>query len=163
MPDEHCFDAVQFLLSYQNGDGGWATYENNRGWGWYEALNPSEVFGNIMIDYSYIECSSSAMGALAAFSKHYPTHRRQEIDEALRRGLDFIKAMQRDDGSWYGCWGACFTYGCWFGIDGLLHSGEVPAKSVEMHRCCEFLLSKQNADGGWGEDFASCFNKTYES
>eukprot|EP00969_Alexandrium_andersonii_P112020 4947614-Alexandrium_andersonii.AAC.1 len=36
---------VQFLLSYQNGDGGWATYENCRGWKWYELLNPSEVVG----------------------------------------------------------------------------------------------------------------------
>jgi hypothetical protein len=35
--------AIHILLSYQNGDGGWATYENNRGYGWYEWLNPSEV------------------------------------------------------------------------------------------------------------------------
>ena len=43
MPDQHLFDTVRFLLSYQNGDGGWATYENCRGWSWYELLNPSEV------------------------------------------------------------------------------------------------------------------------
>eukprot|EP00929_Paragymnodinium_shiwhaense_P104219 TRINITY_DN6837_c0_g1_i1.p1 TRINITY_DN6837_c0_g1~~TRINITY_DN6837_c0_g1_i1.p1 ORF type:complete len:821 (-),score=147.37 TRINITY_DN6837_c0_g1_i1:88-2550(-) len=160
MPDEHLFDSVQFLLSYQNADGGWATYENNRGWGWYEALNPSEVFGDIMIDYSYIECSSSSMQALAAFSKQFPSHRRQEIKAALDRGLQFIKDMQRDDGSWYGCWGNCFTYGCWFGIDGLLHGGESPSCET-VRRCVRFLLSKQNEDGGWGEDFASCFDKHY--
>lgn len=34
---------MHILLSYQNGDGGWATYEDNRGYGWYEWLNPSEV------------------------------------------------------------------------------------------------------------------------
>ena len=43
MPDQHLFDTVRFLLSYQNGDGGWATYENNRGWSWYELMNPSEA------------------------------------------------------------------------------------------------------------------------
>ena len=43
MPDQHLFDTVRFLLSYQNGDGGWATYENNRGWNWYELMNPSEA------------------------------------------------------------------------------------------------------------------------
>lgn len=37
------YEAIHILLSYQNGDGGWATYENNRGYGWYEWLNPSEV------------------------------------------------------------------------------------------------------------------------
>ena len=45
MPDQHLFDTVRFLLSYQNGDGGWATYENNRGWSWYELMNPSEAVG----------------------------------------------------------------------------------------------------------------------
>jgi squalene/oxidosqualene cyclase-like protein len=161
MPDEHYFDAVQFLLSYQNDDGGWATYESRRGWKWYEKFNPSEVFGDIMIDYSYVECSSSSIGALRVFSEHFPNHRRREIDRAIQRGGAFIKAMQRDDGSWYGCWGNCFTYGCWFGVDGLLHCGECPSTSSAIQRCNKFLLSKQNDDGGWGEDFASCFNKEY--
>jgi squalene/oxidosqualene cyclase-like protein len=160
MPDEHYFDTVQFLLSYQNPDGGWATYENNRGWKWYELLNPSEVFGDIMIDYSYIECSSSSMSALAEFSKQFPDHRSEEIAQSIRRGRDFIKAMQRDDGSWYGCWGNCFTYGCWFGIEGLLTAGE-PTSCPAIKRCVAFLLSKQEPDGGWGEDFLSCFNREY--
>ena len=43
---------------------GWATYENNRGFGWYEQLNPSEVFGDIMIDYSYVECSMAVLVSL---------------------------------------------------------------------------------------------------
>ena len=55
------------LLTLQNVDGGWATYENNRGYGWYEWLNPSEVFGDIMIDYSYVECSMASLSALYAF------------------------------------------------------------------------------------------------
>ena len=50
--DERMFKALEVLLTLQNVDGGWATYENNRGYGWYECLNPSEVFGDIMIDVS---------------------------------------------------------------------------------------------------------------
>ena len=30
-----------------------------------------------------------------------------------------LKSIQRDDGSWYGSWGCCFTYAGWFGIEGL--------------------------------------------
>jgi len=160
-PDEHCFDSVQFLLSYQNADGGWATYENCRGWSWYELLNPAIVFGDIMIDYSYVECTSSSMQALQSFRKQFPDHRAKEIKVAVERGARFIEAMQRDDGSWYGCWGNCFTYGCWFGIDGLLCAGRQPSSCKPIRRCASFLLSKQNADGGWGEDFASCFNREY--
>ncbi|CAJ1348635.1 unnamed protein product [Effrenium voratum] len=160
MPDQHLFDTARFLLSYQNNDGGWATYENTRGWKWYELMNPSEVFGDIMIDYSYVECSASAMQALALFSEQFPTHRRREIATAIRRGARFIEAMQRADGSWYGCWGNCFTYGCWFGVEGLLCAGRSKSCSA-IRRCVQFLLGKQAADGGWGEDFANCFNRDY--
>lgn len=30
-----------------------------------------------------------------------------------------------------------------------------------MAQACQFLLSKQMADGGWGEDFESCEQRTY--
>ena len=42
--DGRLHKALNVLLALQNVDGGWATYENNRGYGWYEWLNPSEVF-----------------------------------------------------------------------------------------------------------------------
>ena len=48
--DERLYKALEVLLTLQNVDCGWATYENNRGNGWYEWLNPSEVFGDIMIE-----------------------------------------------------------------------------------------------------------------
>jgi squalene cyclase len=80
---------------------GWPTYENNRGFGWFEQLNPSEVFGDIMIDYSYVECSMAAMTAMADFHKMYPSHRKEEIKHSVEKGRDFLKSLQRPDGSWY--------------------------------------------------------------
>ncbi|KAH8052091.1 oxidosqualene cyclase [Aureococcus anophagefferens] len=117
-------------------DGGYATYENTRGYGWYEWLNPSEVFGDIMIDYSYVECSMASNGALA-------------------------RSRGRADGSWYGSWACCFTYAGWFGIEGLVDSGEDPKTSEPVARACAFLLRHQRPNGGWGEDFTSCFDKAY--
>lgn len=32
--DERLFDAVNIILTFQNRDGGWATYENTRGFRW---------------------------------------------------------------------------------------------------------------------------------
>ncbi len=45
-------DSIELLSRFQNSDGGWATYEETRGGNWYEYLNPAEVFGDIMIDYT---------------------------------------------------------------------------------------------------------------
>ena len=59
------------------------------------------MFGDIMIDYSYVECSCASMGALIKFQRFFPKHRAAEIKAAIDRGLRFIKKIQRDDGSWY--------------------------------------------------------------
>ena len=82
--DENLKDACNVILTLHNPDGGWATYENNRGYGWYEMLNPSEVFGDIMIDYSYVECTSACMTALKKFSEVFPTHRSAEVLNAIQ-------------------------------------------------------------------------------
>ena len=39
-------------------------------------------------------------------------------------------------------------------------SGE-PRDSRALSQACAFLASKQNANGGWGEDFTSCYDKAY--
>ena len=89
-----------------------------------------------------------------------PEHRTEEVKRAIVNGRKFIKSIQRADGSWYGSWGCCFTYGTWFGVEGLVLAGETPS-SPNLQRACAFLLSKQNANGGWGEDFTSCYDKAY--
>lgn len=158
--DERLEKAVNVILTLQNEDGGWATYENNRGFGWYEQLNPSEVFGDIMIDYSYVECSMASLTALYEFHERCPDYRPKEIEHAIEKGKGFLKSIQREDGSWYGSWACCFCYGVWFGIEGLVKAGE-PCSSPEILRACEFLLAQQRENGGWGEDFTSCYDKDY--
>jgi cycloartenol synthase len=152
--------AANVLLSYQNEDGGFATYENCRGFGWYESLNPSEVFGDIMIDYSYVECSMAALTALVDFHEDFPNYRAEEIRYAIKNGRDFLRSLQRSDGSWYGSWACCFCYACWFGVEGLIKCGE-PHDSEIISKACVYLLQHQRANGGWGEDFTSCYDKEY--
>lgn len=158
--DDRLFDAVNISLSFQNPSGGWATYENKRGPDWVEKLNPSEVFGDIMLDYCYVELTAESMCALKEFSAQFPNHRANEIAAAIKAGGKFIASIQRDDGSWYGSWAVCFTYGTWFGIRGLLAAGKKPTHP-RIVKAAKFILSKQNPDGGWGEDFYSCVHKRY--
>lgn len=67
------------LLSMKNSDGGYATYETKRGGQLWELLNPSEVFGDIMIDYTYVECTSAVMQSLRSFQKRDAAYRAAEI------------------------------------------------------------------------------------
>eukprot|EP00800_Vazella_pourtalesii_P017683 TRINITY_DN5494_c0_g1_i13.p1 TRINITY_DN5494_c0_g1~~TRINITY_DN5494_c0_g1_i13.p1 ORF type:complete len:384 (-),score=57.89 TRINITY_DN5494_c0_g1_i13:419-1570(-) len=153
-------DCVDTLLQMQNEDGGYASYERKRGGAFLEALNPSEVFGDIMIDYSYTECTSAVLQALLLFSKFCPEYRGREIAAALSKMEKFIRNRQRPDGSWEGSWGICFTYGTWFGLEALAAMGHF-SEDLAVSKACQFLLGKQRSDGGWGEDFKSCTQRRY--
>lgn len=161
IPDDRIFDCVNVILSFQNADGGWSTYENTRSYPILEMINPSETFGDILIDYSYVELSSTCVAALANFNKKYPHHRAGEISRAKKRGREYILNMQRPDGSWYGNWGVCFTYAAWFACDALAVFHETVDNSEAQSKACAFLVSKQRKDGGWAESYLSSQTKEY--
>ncbi|KAI8381007.1 terpenoid cyclases/protein prenyltransferase alpha-alpha toroid [Radiomyces spectabilis] len=154
-------DAVDVLLTMQNADNGFASYEPIRGPHWLELLNPAEVFGNIMTEYSYPECTTAVLIALSTFRKLDPDYRRSEIDATASRALSYIKKAQQEDGSWYGSWAICFTYAAMFALQSLASVGEYYENSEYARKGCDFLISKQQADGGWGETYKSCETKVY--
>ena len=157
-------DAVDLLLFWQNEDGGWGTYERQRVGAWLEALNASEIFGDIMVDVSQVELTSSAIQGLAAararLGDRFGAERARKVDAAIARAEPVIRALQRPDGSWEGNWGICFTYGTWFGICGLLGAGAKP-EDPAIVRAAGFLRCRQCDDGGWGESYESCIRREY--
>ncbi|KAK8498225.1 hypothetical protein V6N11_062102 [Hibiscus sabdariffa] len=155
------YDAVNVILSLQSKNGGFPAWEPQRAYGWLEKFNPTEFFEDTLIEREYVECTSSAIEALALFRKLHPKHRRVEIDHCIARGARFIEDAQNPDGSWYGCWGICYTYGTWFAVEGLAACGRNYHNSPTMRKACEFLLSKQLPNGGWGESYLSSQNKVY--
>ncbi|KAK7314325.1 hypothetical protein VNO77_32845 [Canavalia gladiata] len=158
---EQLYDAVNLILSMQNRNGGFASYELTRSYAWLEKINPVETFEDIMIDYQYVECTSAAIQGLALFTQQYPAHRRKEIETCIAKAANYIQSIQLTDGSWYGSWGICYTYGTWFGIKGLINGGKTYQDSPSIRRACEFLLSKQQPCGGWGESYISCQSQAY--
>ncbi|KAK8575852.1 hypothetical protein V6N12_063505 [Hibiscus sabdariffa] len=101
METEHIFDAVHMILSLQLG-------------------SQQEVDSG----GRHVECTSSAMQALALVKKLYPEHRTREIENSIKRAAEFIEDIQYPDGSWYGNWGICFFYGTWFALSGLKAAGK---------------------------------------
>jgi lanosterol synthase/cycloartenol synthase len=102
----------------------------------------------------------ASLTALVDFREMFPNHRSEEIQHSIDKGQAFLKNIQRNDGSWYGSWACCFTYGIFFGVEGLIKCGE-PLNSPNILRACDFLLKHQRPNGGWGEDFTSCYDKDY--
>jgi len=160
--DARLRDAVDTLLTMQNPSGGFASYEPTRGSEYLEYLNAAEVFGRIMIEYDYPECTTAVVTALALFTTdHDPTYRPDSIRAVTGAALAYIRRAQRPDGSWYGSWGICFTYAGMFALEALASAGQTHANSDHVRRGCDFLLAKQMPDGGWGESYRGCETGVY--
>ena len=154
--DERLQDAVDTIVSLQNDSGGFGSYELRRGSEHMELLNAAEVFGRIMIEYDYPECTTSAVIGLSYFRKSYPEYRAAEIQDTITKALWYIRYAQREDGFWYGAWGICFTYATMFAVESLRSVGETYENSKHVRRACDALVAKQRPDGGWGESYRAC-------
>nr|DAD38743.1 TPA_asm: hypothetical protein HUJ06_013065 [Nelumbo nucifera] len=158
---ERMYDAVDVILSLQSSNGGFPAWEPQRAFRWLELFNPTEFFEDTLIETEYVECTSSVIQALALFKKLHPEYRKKEIEHCISRAIDYIEKTQKSDGSWYGCWGICFTYGTWFAVEALVACGKNYYNSPHIQKACAFLLSKQLPSGGWGESYLSATNKVY--
>jgi lanosterol synthase len=162
--DERLNQSVDVLLSLQNVGsfefGSFATYEKIKATPLMELLNPAEVFANIMVEYPYVECTDSVVLGLTFFRK-YSDYRATEVDVAIKRAIAYIKKAQDKDGSWYGCWGICYTYAGMFALEALHTVGESYSNSEAVRRGCDFLVKRQRADGGWSESMKSCELHSY--
>jgi len=118
------------------------------------------MFGNCMVELSYVECTASCVAGLAKFREKYPAQRRAEIDRAIEHGVELVWKAQKPDGSWKGFWGVNFTYAIMYCVEGLVAAG-VAKDHPSIRRACEWLLAKQKVDGGWGEHYTSCEKRAY--
>lgn len=156
--DEKLCKGIDILLDLQNVGsfeyGSFATYEKIKAPLAMEKLNPAEVFGNIMVEYPYVECTDSSVLGLTYFHKYYD-YRKDEISHRIKIAINYIKSFQEEDGSWYGCWGICYTYAGMFAMEAFNSVGETYLNSQVVRRGCDFLVSRQMEDGGWGESMKS--------
>lgn len=137
--------ALNWLLSFQCKDGGWAAFDRDVNQRWLEDVPFADH--NAILDPT---CSDLTARVLELLGKLGWNRQHPIIQNALR----FLRRTQEKDGSWYGRWGVNYLYGTWQVLRGLEAIGE-NMDQTWIRRGCEWLESCQNPDGGWGETCAS--------
>jgi squalene-hopene/tetraprenyl-beta-curcumene cyclase len=135
---------IQWLLSMQNRDGGWAAFDrdNNK----KSLCNIPFADHNAMIDPSTADVTARVLECLGRFGW-------QAEHPAIQRGVKFLLKDQSEDGSWFGRWGANYVYG----TSGVLRSLETVSLTAKEYcqRAVSWLRTVQKADGSFGESLRS--------
>ena len=137
--------ALDWLLSFQCRDGGWAAFDRDVTKPWLEDFPFADH--NAILDPSCSDLTGRTLELLGYIGTDLHCRR-------IQRAIQYLKDTQEDDGSWYGRWGVNYIYGTWQVLRGLRAIG-LDMKQDWIVRAREWLESCQNEDGGWGETCAT--------
>jgi squalene-hopene/tetraprenyl-beta-curcumene cyclase len=132
---------LNWLLAFQNSDGGWAAFDKTQSRPILEAIPFADH--NAMQDPSCPDITGRVLESLG----HNGFRRGDRI---VQRAIAFIQSHQDKDGGWWGRWGVNFIYGSFQVLAGLkavdenMHAGYV-------QRAAHWLRSVQKPDGSFGE------------
>jgi len=136
----------EWIIGMQSENGGWAAFDADNEY-YYLNQIPFSDHG-ALLDPPTADVTARCVSMLAQLGA------RRGENQALDKGIAYLLKAQEKDGSWYGRWGMNYIYGTWSSLCALNVAG-IPASSPEMRGAVQWLLSIQNADGGWGEDGVS--------
>ena len=135
---------VEWTVGLQSKDGGW---------GAFDADNSHHYLNNIpfadhgaLLDPPTSDVTARCVSMLAQLG--------ETESPRVHAALDFLEKEQMPDGSWFGRWGVNYIYGTWSVLCALNASG-LDGTQPMVRKGAGWLLSIQNADGGWGEDCES--------
>jgi squalene-hopene/tetraprenyl-beta-curcumene cyclase len=136
---------LEWTLGMQGRDGGWAAYDCVHASRFLDAVPFPDLEG--VTDPASADVTGHVLAAAAGRGFGLGLGR-------IRRGAEYLRRTQHDDGSWSGRWGVNAIHGTWLAVTGLLAAGEDP-RAAHVQRAVAWLEARQNADGGWGEGPAS--------
>lgn len=144
---------TQWLLSMQNDDGGWPSFERNTENPWLDFL-PIEKGEYIFGDPTSADLTGRTLEFLGNYTNLL------DHDPSVQNAINWLLNNQEQNGSWYGRWGVCYIYGSWAAVTGLIASG-MSKDHPSIQKAADWLKSIQNEDGGWGESCLSDSEKSY--
>ena len=133
--------AVAWMATMQCKPGGWAAFDIDNDQNWLNSVPYGDL--KAMIDPNTADVTARVLEMLGACNLVMDGDR-------VRRGLAYLEREQEADGSWFGRWGVNYIYGT-SGVLSALAAIAPDSHRSQMARGVNWLVSCQNADGGWGE------------
>jgi squalene-hopene/tetraprenyl-beta-curcumene cyclase len=132
---------VQWLLSMQNRDGGWAAFDRTEDRRILEYVPFADH--NAIQDPSCPDITGRILECLSwhGYRKDHPT---------IARAIAYVRSHQLPEGCWFGRWGVNYIYGTWQAVIGPIRCGEDPSQEW-IQRAGRWIKSVQKPDGSFGE------------
>ena len=133
--------AANWVAGMQSRDGGFSSFDINNTHFYLNEI-PSADHG-ALLDPPTVDVTGRAIVLLSLTDKKI-------YEKNIKDGINYIKAEQEEDGSWFGRWGTNYIYGTWSVLVALEIAGEDPQQPY-IRKAVEYFQQTQNSDGGWGE------------
>ncbi len=133
--------AAEWVIGMQSRGGGWGSFDADNTHFYLNHI-PFADHG-ALLDPPTADVSGRCLSFLTQIG-YGPDH------PAVAAAIDYLRAEQEPDGSWFGRWGTNYIYGTWSVLTALNSAG-LPADSPEVRRAVDWLIARQHQDGGWGE------------
>jgi len=141
---------IDWCLGMQSANGGWGAFDKDN----TKHLLNKIPFADLeaLIDPPTADLTGRMLELMGNFgcSTEHPQ---------AQSALAFLKQEQEPEGPWFGRWGVNYIYGTWYVLIGLEAIGEDMSQPY-IKKAVNWLKSKQNMDGGWGETCESYYDRT---
>jgi squalene-hopene/tetraprenyl-beta-curcumene cyclase len=133
--------ALDWLTGMQSSNGGFAAFDVDNT---HYSLNliPFADHG-ALLDPPTSDVTARVVAAMSLVG-------RPQDREPLARAIAFLRKEQMAEGPWFGRWGTNYIYGTWSVLAAFGQAG-IGADDEAVRRAVNWLIAKQNPDGGWGE------------
>jgi squalene-hopene/tetraprenyl-beta-curcumene cyclase len=141
---------LNWIASMQCKPGGWAAFDRDNDQDWINLIPYGDL--KAMIDPNTADVTARVLEMLGECNLSLE-------DRRVQKAIAYLIQEQESDGSWFGRWGVNYIYGT---------SGALAALSLiapmryqeQIDKGATWLVSCQNADGGWGETCGSYDDKS---